>query len=48
MNIPYLTIEYDRYWHQIVIGKAIYKITKHQKGCIWWKRLFGIGKMHHE
>ena len=41
MNIHYISIDYDRYWHQLVIGYAIYKLGQ---GVIHWQRLFGIGK----
>ena len=39
MNIYYLTIDYDKYWHQLVFGYAIYKIGQ---GLIHWQRLFSI------
>lgn len=41
MNIHYLTIDYDKYWHQLVFGYAIYKLGQ---GLIHWQRLFGLGK----
>lgn len=44
MSIPYITIEYDKYWHQLVIGYSIYKLGQ---GVIKWQRLFGIGKARH-
>lgn len=45
MNIPYLTIDYDKYWHQLVFGYTIYKISQ---GLIHWQRLFGFGKAKHQ
>ena len=44
MKIPYITIGYDKYWHQLVFGKAIFELSRHNTGCIYWKRLFGIGR----
>ena len=44
MNIPYLTIDYDKYWHQLVFGYAIYRIGQ---GLIHWQRLFGFGEIKH-
>ena len=39
--LPYISIGYDRYWHQIVVGYGKYRLGV---GCVLWKRLFGIGK----
>ena len=44
MKFYYLTINWDSCWHQIVIGRGVYLISKFYKGCIYWERLFGIGK----
>ena len=44
MDFTYLTIDYDSHWHQLVFGIAIYRITRHQMGCVYWQRLFGIGR----
>lgn len=41
MNIYYLTINYDKYWHQIVFGYAIYKL---EQDLIHWQRPFGLRK----
>ena len=44
MNLHYLTITYDKYWHQLVFGHAIHKVGQ---GLIYWQRLFGLGKPKH-
>ena len=48
MKLPYPTITYDKYWHQIVVGWGIYQISRHDTGCKRWSRLFGIGKPYNE
>lgn len=44
ITIPYISIEYDRYWHQVVFGYAEYTIGV---GMTYWKRLFGVGRPWH-
>ena len=39
MNIPYITVTYDRYWKDIVVGYGKYKLGT---GVVFWKRLFGL------
>lgn len=46
MKIPYLTIGYDKYHREVVLGYAKYRISiyKENNGIIYWKRLFCIWK----
>ena len=44
MNIHYISIDYDKYWHQLVFGDAIYKLGQ---DLIHWQRLFGLGNTKH-
>ena len=37
--LPYISIAYDKYWHQIVFGHGKWRVGV---GCIYWTRLFGI------
>ena len=41
MKLPYITIGIDKYWHQLVFGVGVYLVGT---GCVYWKRLFGVGK----
>lgn len=43
--IPYISIAYDKYWHQIVFGHGKWKIGV---GCIYWTRMFGIGMVRNK
>lgn len=45
MKIHYLSVEYDKYWHQLVVGHSVWQLGV---GLVYWKRLFGIGRAHHE
>lgn len=46
MRIPIVTINYDRYWRQLVVGVGLRKIggCKCSRGVVSWKRLFSIGR----
>lgn len=46
MKIPYLTISYDSFWHQVVVGYGLYELNKLNRGCRYWARLFGIGRQY--
>lgn len=46
MKIPFITFDYDYYWNQFVCGIAKYNTAI--KRVVYWKRLFGIFKPHHE
>lgn len=39
--LPYISIAYDKYWRQLVFGYGKWRIGV---GCIYWSRLFGVGK----
>ena len=43
-NNNYEHTYYDKYWHQLVFGYAIYRIGQ---GLIHWQRIFGFGKTKH-
>lgn len=39
ITLPYISIAYDKYWHQIVFGHGKWRVGV---GCIYWTRLFGV------
>lgn len=41
MKIPYITIEYSKYEHKIIVGFGLYKIGV---GCVLWCRKWDDSK----